>query len=83
MMSTWYVWGDFVHTIPQQIGNARLQNRDDRSARKVADEHGFDLERRIRNGFESWAATYAAERDDGEIEFSFACFPTVRGWHRV
>ncbi|HEV3153352.1 MAG TPA: hypothetical protein VGZ02_06095 [Candidatus Baltobacteraceae bacterium] len=81
-MSKWHVWGDYIHTIPQRIGAAQLTDRDDPAARRAADAKGFDIERRTRNGFEPWAATYSAEEDDG-LEFAFASFPTVRGWERA
>ena len=80
-MSLWHVWGDYVHTRPECIGRARIAH-DDRGARKTADANGFDFERRLRNGFEPWAAEFTAEDDEG-LEFAFASYPTVRGWKRM
>ena len=81
-MSTWHVWGDYVHTMPRQIGEAQLEDGEDDAAARTAQDRGFDMERRIRNGFESWAARFYAERDD-EVELAFASYPTVRGWQAV
>ena len=81
-MATWHVWGDYVHTVPDRIGTAEMAGLGDAAARTSADASGFDLERRIRNGFESWAATFHSQEDDG-VEFAFASYPTVRGWRRL
>jgi hypothetical protein len=81
-MTRWYVWGDFVHTMPERIGSAALERRDDAAARRAADAAGFDFERRLHNGFEPWAARFASE--DGEnAEFAFAAYPTVRGYRKL
>jgi hypothetical protein len=81
-MTTWHVWGDFVHTLPQTIGDAMLIDGEDRAARQSADESGFDFERRMRNGFEPWAATFRSENDAGQ-EFAYASCPIVRGWKKL
>ena len=83
-MTTWHVWGDYVHTRPTQIGRARLVEGKDEGARRTAQADGFDLEKRTRNGFEPWTGTF--ESDDGDAadqEFAFASCPTVRGWERA
>jgi hypothetical protein len=51
-------------------------------ARKTAEAQGFDFQRRVRNGFEPWAAEFTGE-DDGDLEFELASYPTVRGWKRL
>lgn len=81
-MSTWHVWGDYVHTKPERIGNAQLIDGEDDAARKTAQTQGFDFERRTHNGFEPWAAAYRSERDDGQ-DFEFASYPVVKGWQRI
>lgn len=81
-MFTWHVWGDFALTQPDRIGGASVANGRERDARQTADEHGFNFERRMRNGFEPWAATYESDNDDGQ-EFAFADCPTVRGWRKL
>lgn len=81
-MSSWHVWGDYVHTLPDRIGNARIVARESAQARRTADKDGFDFERRLRNGFEPWAAEAAAD-DDRDVEFEFAAYPVVRGWKRI
>jgi hypothetical protein len=82
-MATWHVWGDYVHTLPERIGGARLREAGGHGAAvKTAQAHGFDLERRLRNGFEPWAAVFESENDDGQ-EFAFANYPVVRGWQRL
>lgn len=78
-MKTWHVWGDYVHTLPDRIGAAKLADRNDAAAKRTADACGFDFERRTRNGFEPWAATFVTDAD-GEQEDAFAAYPTVRGW---
>ena len=80
-MSNWHVWGDYCHTRPARIGDAVL-TREEGRARKTADANGFDFDRRLRNGFEPWAAQFES-KDDARIEFEFASCPTVRGWKRV
>jgi hypothetical protein len=81
-MTTYHVWGDYVHTLPERIGNATLHKRDDDAAKRTARESGFDIERRTRNGFEPWAATFVSESDHGQ-EDAFAADPIVRGWKRL
>lgn len=79
-MRRWLIWGDFVHTLPDRIGEARLEHRDDASARKAADAAGF--ERRLHNGFQPWAATFVSESESenaSDQEFAFAAYPIVRG----
>lgn len=81
-MSTWHVWGDFVHTKPERIGDAYLVSDDRGRPRQTAEANGFDFMRRLHNGFEPWAAEFAAESDRG-LEFALASYPTVRGWKLV
>lgn len=81
-MSIWHVWGDYVHTKPDRIGDARLVGQDRGRPRKTAEANGFDFTRRLHNGFEPWAAEFASEDDRG-IEFALASYPTVRGWKRM
>jgi len=81
-MATWHVWGDFIHTAPQRIGNAERDSATD-AARATAENAGFDFERRTRNGFEPWAAVFSGDGDDRSQEFAFAAYPTVRGWRKV
>jgi hypothetical protein len=81
-MSTWHLWGDYIHTRPDRIASANLVPGQDERARKTAEASGFDFERRTRNGFEPWAAAYQSEQDDG-LEFAFASDPIVRGWARI
>ena len=80
-MSRWHVWGDFVHTLPDRIGEARLERRDDAAAKRTADAHGFDYATRLRNGFEPWAASFTGGGDDQAL--AFAAYPIVRGWKRI
>jgi hypothetical protein len=80
-VTVWHVWGDYVHTRPALIAGARVVEND-RSARKTADANGFDFARRLRNGFEPWAARFVSD-DDAEVEFAFAAYPTVRGWKKI
>ncbi len=75
-MSKWHVWGDFLHTKPHRIGEYHLISEGG-SALTAAKREGFDFDKRTRNGFEPWAATFAG---DGGDEFAFASSPTVRGW---
>jgi hypothetical protein len=82
MMFKWHVWGDFALTRPKRIGAASAIDDPDRDARAAAQQHGFDFDRRMRNGFEPWAATYGSDTDEGQ-EFEFASCPIVRGWKRV
>ncbi len=81
-MSTWHVWGDYVHTRPDRIGDAKVVAGNDKAAEKTAQASGFDLDKRIHNGFEPWAATYVSEEDDGQ-EFAFASYPIVKGWKKL
>jgi hypothetical protein len=81
-MAQWYVWGDFVHTIPEEIGNARRVSVGDARACAAAKQNGFDMQRRTAIGFEPWAAVF----DGGEgpdQQFAFAASGTVRGWERA
>ncbi|MGH7736273.1 MAG: hypothetical protein ACREMP_00125 [Candidatus Tyrphobacter sp.] len=79
-MTRWHVWGDFVHTLPDRIGEATLAARDDPSARASANASGFDFERRLHNGFEPWAAVFESAT---EADSPFADSPIVRGWRRL
>jgi hypothetical protein len=81
-MTTWHVWGDYVHTLPDRIGKATLDSRDDDAAKRTAKESGFNIDRRIRNGFEPWAATFVSEVEDGQDD-AFAAYPIVRGWKKL
>jgi hypothetical protein len=81
-MNSWHVWGDYVQTRPERIGNAKVVTGEDRAAEQTAKAHGFDFDYRLRNGFMPWAATFAADKDDNQ-EFEFASYPIVRGWQRV
>ncbi len=81
-MSTWHIWGDYVHTMPERIGNADLVSGHEKAAKHTAESQGFDFEKRTRNGFEPWAAAYACDSDDGQ-EFAFASYPVVKGWKKV
>jgi hypothetical protein len=81
-MATWHVWGDYVHTRPTVVGGARLVIGRDDEARRTARRCGFDYERRVRNGFEPWTATFEAS-NDADQDFAFASYPTVRGWQRL
>lgn len=80
-MTAWHVWGDYVHTRPDCVAGARVVEND-RGARKTADANGFDFERRMRNGFEPWAARFVAD-EDRDVEFAFASYPTIRGWKKL
>ena len=80
-MIQWYVWGDYVHTIPERIGNARRLSVGDRGAEQCARKNGFDIEHRTRIGFEPWVAVFESE-DDRDQAFAFAASGTVRGWER-
>jgi hypothetical protein len=77
----WHVWGDYCHTRPDSIGRSRVVHDDNGRARKTAEAQGFDFQRRVRNGFEPWAAEFTGD-DDGDLEFELASYPTVRGWKR-
>lgn len=81
-MSTWHVWGDFIHTRPEQIGEARVVDGEDKAAERTAQTQGFDFDKRTRNGFEPWAAAYTAEKEDDQ-EFAFASYPIVRGFQKI
>ncbi|HZZ63962.1 MAG TPA: hypothetical protein VFE17_00560 [Candidatus Baltobacteraceae bacterium] len=80
-MSTWHVWGDYIHTRPERIGEAKLTREDD-AARENANAGGFDFDLRVRRGFEPWAAVFTGE-DDADQDAAFANCPIVRGWQRV
>jgi hypothetical protein len=80
-MATWHLWGDYVHTRPEQIAGARLVENAS-GPRKTADANGFDFARRLRNGFEPWAAELVSD-DDRDLAFAFASYPTIRGWKRI
>jgi hypothetical protein len=79
----WYVWGDYVHTQPERIGNARRVEGHEKAARHAAESLGFDFTQRLRNGFEPWTAAFAAEESADGQDFQFASYPTVRGWKRL
>jgi|GEM_PF-2060529 len=81
-MSTWHVWGDYVQTLPDRIGNAQRVNGEDAAAQRTAKARGFDFEYRLRNGFMPWAATFRSQKDDDQ-EFAFASYPIVRGWQCI
>ena len=81
-MSTWHVWGDYVHTRPEHVGSAQLIAGQEHAAERTAQASGFDFKTRARNGFEPWAAAFRCE-EDGGAEFAFACYPIIRGWKRV
>jgi hypothetical protein len=82
-MAQWHVWGDYIHTLPERIGNAALVRGEEKAARKTAESRGFDFQHRLRNGFEPWAVAFSAEGNDRDVEFEFASYPIVRGWQRV
>ena len=82
-MATWHVWGDYVHTLPDRIGDATVLRGDEKAAQKTADARGFDFQRRLHNGFEPWAAAFTSEGDDRDVEFEFASYPIVRGWQKL
>lgn len=79
----WHVWGDYVHTLPDTIGEASLVRGQEKEARKTAESRGFDFTHRLRNGFEPWAAAFATDGDDSNVEFEFASYPIVRGWQKL
>ena len=81
-MSKWHVWGDYIHTRPERIGNARVVSGESGTAGKTAESAGFDIEKRTRNGFEPWAETFVSDDDEGQ-EFQFAAYPIVRGWRKM
>ena len=81
-MSHWHVWGDYVHTRPERVAGAALHLQHRGHPRKTAEANGFDFERRLRNGFEPWAAEFVSD-DDCDLEFAFASYPTIRGWKRI
>ena len=80
-MSVWHAWGDYRHTLPDRIGNAKLLRIDDPGAKADAQRSGFDLEQRARNGFSSWAASFNCD-EDAQQERYFADSPIVRGWRK-
>lgn len=82
-MGLWYVWGDYVHTKPERIGNARQVEGHEAAARRAAESLGFDFAERLRNGFEPWTAAFASEAAESDQDFEFASYPTVRGWKRL
>jgi hypothetical protein len=79
----WYVWGDYVHTRPERIGNARQVAGHEAAARRTAESLGFDFADRLRNGFEPWTAAFEADGTEENQDFEFASYPTVRGWKRL
>jgi len=81
-MSRWHVWGDFVHIVPDRIGNAKRVAGETRPAEATAKACGWDFDYRMRNGFEPWAETFESESDDG-VEFAFKKHGNVRGWQRI
>lgn len=82
-MATWHVWGDYIHTVPDRIGEALLVRGEEKAAQKTAESRGFEFAQRLRNGFEPWAAAFAADGEDLDIEFEFASYPIVRGWQKI
>lgn len=82
-MGFWYVWGDYVHTKPERIGNACEVEGHETAARRAAQNLGFDFDDRLRNGFEPWTAAFACEGAENDQDFEFASYPTVRGWKRL
>ncbi|HEY1974964.1 MAG TPA: hypothetical protein VGG89_00285 [Candidatus Baltobacteraceae bacterium] len=82
-MAIWHVWGDYVHTLPEHIGDASVVRGQEKAAKKTAEGRGFDFTHRLRNGFEPWAAAFAADGDEGDVEFEFASYPIVRGWQKI
>jgi hypothetical protein len=82
-VALWYVWGDYVHTKPERIGNARHVAGHDAAARRAAESDGFDFAGRLRNGFEPWTAAFESEDSGNGQDFEFASYPTVRGWKRL
>jgi hypothetical protein len=79
----WHVWGDYVHTVPDRIGDASLVRGQEKAAKKTAEARGFAFTHRLRNGFEPWAAAFAADGDERDVEFEFASYPIVRGWQKM
>ena len=82
-MAVWHVWGDYVHTLPDRIGDAVRVYGEEKAAEETAETRGFAFTHRLRNGFEPWAATFWADGDDRAIEFEFASYPIVRGWQKI
>jgi hypothetical protein len=82
-VAIWHVWGDYIHTLPDRIGEASIVRGEEKAARKTAESRGFAFLHRLRNGFEPWAAAFAADADERDVEFEFASYPIVRGWYRV
>jgi hypothetical protein len=82
-VATWHVWGDYVHTVPDTIGEASLVRGQEKAAQKTAEASGFDFKYRLRNGFEPWAAAFTADGKDDNVEFEFASYPIVRGWQKI
>lgn len=80
-MVIWHVWGDYVHTVPDQIGSARRVPDRDPHAAQTAEVNGFDMQHRRRIGYEPWAAAYEGNGDEDQ-SFAFAAYGTVRGWER-
>lgn len=83
IVARWYVWGDYVHTKPERVGNARLIDGHEAAARSAAESAGFEFTERLRNGFEPWTAAFDSDGDDADQDFAFASYPTVRGWKRL
>lgn len=82
-MAIWHVWGDYVHTVPDRIGKASRVHGEEKAAQKTAEARGFGFKHRLRNGFEPWAAAFAADGDERDVEFEFASYPIVRGWQKI
>jgi hypothetical protein len=82
-VNRWYVWGDYIHTKPERIGNARQIDGHETAARRAAESLGFDYADRLRNGFEPWTAAFELEGPEEDQDFEFASYPTVRGWKRL
>lgn len=83
-MSRWHAWGDYVHTLDERIGDAKLARHGDDAAGRSAREAGFDVELRTHDGFEPWVAAFESDGgDDDATAFGFAASPIVRGWRRV
>ena len=83
-MTTWHVWGDYIHTIPERIGDATRVPGHEEAAKRTAQARGFDFDYRSRNGFEPWAAVFVCQNSDaGAQAHAFASGGTVKGWALV